>query len=59
MNDYFKNSNNILIESFKNNDNFENIVLSYINEYINKLIKLTNTNPRIFKKKSNIRNFFI
>ena len=53
MNDYFKNSNNILIESFKNNDNFENIILSYINEYINKLIKLTNTNPRIFKKKSN------
>ena len=53
MNNYFKNSNDILIESNKKEESFDDIIFSYIDEYINKLIKLSKTNTRIFKKKAN------
>ena len=53
MNNYFKNSNNVLIEINQNDESFEGILFSYIEEYINKLVKLSKTNTRIFKKKTN------
>ena len=53
LNNYFKNSNNILIQSNKKEESFDEIIYSYIDEYINKLIKLSKKNTQIFKKKTN------